>query len=107
MKTTYYICKRKNYFKMAKIEQKDINVDKTKVAMSIPQWIALLFFIFSVGGGFAVLGEQTSKNTQDIKDMQREKAIEMQKLFDEIQRIRESQIRMEGKLDLKQDKFSK
>lgn len=92
---------------MANKEQNSITVDRTKVAMSIPQWIALVFFIFSVGGGFAVLGEQTSKNSQDIKEIKREKAVEMQKLFEEIQRIRESQIRMEGKLDLKQDKFSK
>ena len=39
--------------------------------------------------------------------MKQEKENEMKKLFEEIQRIRESQIRMEGKLDLKQDKFSK
>ena len=88
-------------------QEQNINVDKAKIAMSIPLWITLIVFIFSTGGGFAVLGEHVNRNTANIQEMKREKENEMKKLFDEIQRIRESQIRMEGKLDLKQDKFSK
>ena len=88
-------------------QEQNINVDKAKIAMSIPLWITLIVFIFSTRGGFAVLGEHVNRNTASIQEMKQEKENEMKKLFDEIQRIRESQIRMEGKLDLKQDKFSK
>jgi len=92
---------------MAKEEKTSVISDKTKIVLAIPQAIAVIVFILAVSGGFAVLGEHVNRNTASIQEMKQEKENEMKKLFEEIQRIRESQIRMEGKLDLKQDKFSK
>lgn len=93
--------------------------DKTKIGMTIGQIIALIGFIFAVGGW-----NQNQSNRIDRVDLkateavshcdeykarlekiERERAQESVAIMKMIQEIRESQIRIEGKLDLKQDRF--
>lgn len=93
--------------------------DKTKTTMTIGQMIALVAFIFAVGGGYTELSQDVSaadKKAQQAVDecdkskrrldlMEREREMQNLEIMKMIQEIRESQIRIEGKLDLKQDRF--
>lgn len=85
--------------------------DKTKVGMTIGQLIALVAFVFSVSGGFAVVNESATQankkadaNIEEIKELKKAAQQDRQLMMQLIQEVRESQIRIEGKLDLKQDK---
>ena len=93
--------------------------DKTKTTMTIGQMIALVAFIFAVGGGYTDLSqevtaankkaqqavEQTNEGRLRIERMEKERELQNLEIMKMIQEIRESQIRIEGKLDLKQDRF--
>lgn len=93
--------------------------DKTKTTMTIGQMIALIAFIFAVGGGYTELSqdvsatdkkaqqavEQTNEGRIRIEQMEKEREFQNLEIMKMIQEIRESQIRIEGKLDLKQDRF--
>lgn len=93
--------------------------DKTKTTMTIGQMIALIAFIFAVGGGYTELSQDVSvadKKAQQAVDqcdeskrrlerMEKEREMQNLEIMKMIQEIRESQIRIEGKLDLKQDRF--
>lgn len=87
--------------------------------MTIGQMIALVAFIFAVGGGYTELSQDVSaadKKAQQAVDqcdeskrrlerIEREREMQNLEIMKMIQEIRESQIRIEGKLDLKQDRF--
>ena len=93
---------------------------ETKIGMTIGQLIALFFFILSVGGGYTALQSQTSdaasqayeakqatmENAKRIERIERERALDNKEIMNMIHEIRESQIRIEGKLDLKMDKYN-
>ncbi len=93
--------------------------DKTKTTMTISQFVALIAFIFAVGGGYTELSqdvaaadkkaqqaiEQYDENKRRLERMEREREMQNLEIMKMIQEIRESQIRIEGKLDLKQDRF--
>ena len=93
--------------------------EKTKATMTIGQMIALVAFIFAVGGGYTELSqdvsaadkkaqqavEQTNEGRLRIERMEKDREIQNLEIMKMIQEIRESQIRIEGKLDLKQDRF--
>lgn len=93
--------------------------DKTKIGMTIGQMIALVAFIFAVGGGYTQLSQNISaadKKAQSAVDqceeskrrlerMEKDRENQNLEIMKMIQEIRESQIRIEGKLDLKQDRF--
>jgi len=93
--------------------------EKTKTTMSIGQLVALLAFIFAVGGGYTQLSQDikaADKKAQSAVDrcdmsqarlerMEKERENQNVEITKMIQEIRESQIRIEGKLDLKQDRF--
>lgn len=85
--------------------------EKTKIGLSIGQMIALIFFIFSVSGGFIGVGTTASEannrsktNEIRIQRMDAERTSERDRMLLLIQEIRESQIRIEEALKLKQDK---
>ena len=87
--------------------------------MTIGQMIALVAFIFAVGGGYTELSqdvsaadkkaqqavEQTNEGRLRIERMEKDREMQNLEIMKMIQEIRESQIRIEGKLDLKQDRF--
>ena len=93
--------------------------DKTKTTMTIGQMIALVAFIFAVGGGYTELSQDVAaadKKAQQAVDqcdesklrlerMEKDREVQNLEIMKMIQEIRESQIRIEGKLDLKQDRF--
>ena len=93
--------------------------EKTKATMTIGQMIALVAFIFAVGGGYTELSqdvsaadkkaqqavEQTNEGRLRIERMEKDREMQNLEIMKMIQEIRESQIRIEGKLDLKQDRF--
>lgn len=93
--------------------------DKTKIGMTIGQLIATFIFIFAVGGGYADLNTKTidavgkaaeaksicDENRLRLESIEKTRAAENIEIMKMIQEIRESQIRIEGKLDLKQDRF--
>ena len=93
--------------------------DKTKTTMTIGQMIALIAFIFAVGGGYTDLSQdvtaankkaqqavdQSKEGELRIERMEKERELQNLEIMKMIQEIRESQIRIEGKLDLKQDRF--
>ena len=93
--------------------------DKTKTTMTIGQMIALVAFIFAVGGGYTELSQDVAaadKKAQQAVDqcdeselrlerMEKDREMQNLEIMKMIQEIRESQIRIEGKLDLKQDRF--
>ena len=93
--------------------------DKTKIGMTIGQLIATFIFVFAVGGGYADLNTKTidavskaaeaksicDENRLRLESIEKNRAAENLEIMKMIQEIRESQIRIEGKLDLKQDRF--
>ena len=85
--------------------------DRTVIGMNVAQFFGVLIFIFSVGGGFAVVNSTaqaahaiSSENTKDIQQLRKDAQKDRELMLQLIQEVRESQIRIEGKLDLKQDK---
>jgi uncharacterized ion transporter superfamily protein YfcC len=85
--------------------------DKTIIGMNIAQLFGILFFIFSVGGGFAIINStaqaahaMSCENTKDIQQLRKDAQKDRELMLDLIREVRESQIRIEGRLDLKQDK---
>ena len=86
--------------------------DKTKVSVRIGQVSAIVAFIFVVAAGFSKIGtdanealEQSQNNKKEIEAMKVDinlKSVETLKMFYE---IRESQSRIEEKLNQKQDKY--
>lgn len=95
--------------------------EKTKFGMSIAQWVTVFLFLIAFGGTIAGYGEslnETKKATDEnrkridahedrLNRQDLERAAQNKEMLIMIYEIRESQIRMEGKLDLKVDKFSK
>lgn len=88
--------------------------EKSKITLSIPQWFGLLAFIFSVGGGFAVINEtattannKADSNKIEIEQLKKDSKKDREDIINLIHDVRESQIRIEGKLDLKQDRYVK
>lgn len=88
--------------------------EKSRITLSILQWFALIAFIFSVGGGFAVINEtataannKADANRAEIEQLKKDAKKDRDDIINLIHEIRESQIRIEGKLDLKQDKYVK
>ena len=95
--------------------------EKTKFGMSIAQWVAVFLFLIAIGGSIAGFGaslesakEATRENKQRIdinearlKQLESERAADNKQLLEMIYQIRESQIRIEGKLELKMDKYTK
>ena len=93
--------------------------EKTRFGMSIAQWgVMAVFLIGMIGGfvGFAAPFEETKRLSKDnetrinvnesrIKQLEYERAADNKELLEMIYQIRESQTRIEGKLDLKQDRF--
>ena len=93
--------------------------DKTKTTMTIGQMIALVAFIFAVGGGYTELSQdvaaadkkaqqavdQCDESKSRIERIEKDREVQNLEIMKMIQEIRESQIRIEGKLDLKQDRF--
>lgn len=93
--------------------------EKTKTSMTIGQLIALIAFIFAVGGGYSDLSQDVAaadKKAQDaakqcdeskirLEKIEKDRELQNLEIIKMIQDIRESQIRIEGKLDLKQDRF--
>ena len=91
-------------------EQKVIN-EKTVIGMNFAQLFGIIVFIFSVGGGFAIVGSTAEAaysigcdNTRDIQQLRKDAQKDRELMLDLIREVRESQIRIEGRLDLKQDK---
>jgi hypothetical protein len=85
--------------------------DKSKIGMTIAQLFGIVIFIFSVGGGFTIVGntatvakEMSCENARDIQQMKKDAQKDRELMLELIREVRESQIRIEGKLDLKQDK---
>lgn len=86
--------------------------DKTKVSVRVGQIAAIVTTIFVIVAGFSKVGtdankalEQSSANKKDIDAMKVDinlKSVETLKMFYE---IRESQSRIEEKLNQKQDKY--
>ena len=95
--------------------------EKTKFGMSIAQWVAVFLFLIALGGSIAGFGaslesakEATRENKHRIdvnesrlKQLEAERAADNKQLLEMIYQIRESQIRIEGKLELKMDKYTK
>ena len=93
--------------------------DKTKTTMTIGQMVALIAFIFAVGGGYTELSQdvlaadkkaqmavdQCDESKRRLERMERERENQNLEIMKMIQEIRESQIRIEGQLNLKQDRF--
>ena len=93
---------------------------ETKIGMTIGQLIALFFFILSVGGGYSALQSQTAdaalqayeakqatiENSKRIERIEKDRAMDNKEIMNLIYEVRESQIRIEGKLDLKMDKYN-
>lgn len=93
--------------------------EKTKTSMTIGQLIALVAFIFAVGGGYTNLNqgvEAADKKAQQSLDrcdesrtrlekIEKDREMQSVEIMKMIQEIRESQIRIEGQLNLKQDRF--
>ena len=93
--------------------------EKTRFGMSIAQWgVMAVFLIGMIGGfvGFAASFEEAKRLSKDnetrinvnesrIKQLEYERAADNKELLEMIYQIRESQTRIEGKLDLKQDRF--
>lgn len=93
--------------------------DKTKIGMTIGQIFALIAFIFAVGGWNQSINSEIKKvdnkaqkavdeceiGKQRIEKMEKDRELQNLEIMKMIQEIRESQIRIEGKLDLKQDRF--
>lgn len=87
--------------------------DKTKVGVRLGQVSAIVVFIFVMAAGFSKVGtdanealEQSKNNKKEIDAMKIDinlKSVETLKMFYE---IRESQSRIEEKLNQKQDKYS-
>lgn len=97
---------------MAQKEEK-LNVisDKTKVVLAIPQLVAVIAFILAVSGGFVGIGSEVSEVDKRSKNNQeRIEAVEIKQQSDReewiklVHEVRESQIRIEEALKLKQDK---
>ena len=85
--------------------------DKTKVVFAIPQLVAVIAFILAVSGGFVGLGSEVSEVDKRSKNNQdRIEAVEIKQQSDReewiklVHEVRESQIRIEEALKLKQDK---
>lgn len=85
--------------------------DKTKVVLAIPQLIAVIAFILAVSGGFVGVGTKAEEaNKRSENNEKRIISIEMKQQSDReewlklVQEVRESQIRIEEALKLKQDK---
>lgn len=85
--------------------------EKTRIRFGILEWIALVAFVFSVGTGFTVVGveantakEQSAENKNEIKELREKHITEREQLINLIRDVRESQIRIEGELKLKQDR---
>lgn len=95
--------------------------EKTKFGMSIAQWVVVALFLITVGGsiaGYSAALNETKRATvnnserinaaeQRIKQLEFERAADNKQLLEMIYQIRESQIRIEGKLELKMDKYIK
>lgn len=93
--------------------------EKTRLGMSLAQWgVVTVFLIGMIGGfvGFAASFEETKRlskenksridvNESRVKQLEYERAADNKELLEMIYQIRESQTRIEGKLDLKQDRF--
>jgi hypothetical protein len=91
-------------------EQKVIN-EKTVVGLKIAQFFGVFVFIFTLGGGFAMINSTAKAaysigcdNTRDIQQLRKDAQKDRELMLDLIREVRESQIRIEGRLDLKQDK---
>lgn len=97
---------------MAQKEEKpNVISDKTKVVFAIPQLVAVIAFILAVSGGFVGLGSEVSEVDKRSKNNQdRIEAVEIKQQSDReewiklVHEVRESQIRIEEALKLKQDK---
>jgi len=106
---------------MAKEEKTSIISDKTKIVLAIPQAVAVIAFILAVSGGFVGVGNTASsavttaneakeisiEASKEIKQIKKDIDNKQDAIMKAINEIRESQIRMEGDLKLKQDRFSK
>ena len=85
--------------------------NKTKVILAIPQLVAVIAFILAVSGGFVGVGTKADEaNKRSENNEKRIISIEMKQQSDRdewlklVQEVRESQIRIEEALKLKQDK---
>jgi len=90
--------------------QKELT-DRSKVGMTIAQLFGIVIFVFSVAGGFTIVGnnantamEMSCENAREIQQMKKDAQKDRELMLELIREVRESQIRIEGKLDLKQDK---
>lgn len=97
---------------MVKQEKTSVISDKTKIVLAIPQAVAVIVFILSVSGGFVGVGSEASeankrsqKNETRITTLEEKQQREREDFLKLLQEVRESQIRIEGKIDLKQDRF--
>ena len=94
MKKVFYICKNK----IGKIlRMMELN-DQTKISVKPSQVFGLIAAIFLVGSMYASLNSRLQAVEERTKAQ-----LEYGR---EIQFIRESVIRIEGKLDMKQDKYT-
>jgi|BioPla2DNA2_1021312.scaffolds.fasta_scaffold44806_4 hypothetical protein len=106
---------------MAKEEKTSVISDKTKIVLAIPQAVAVILFVLSVSGGFVSVGNKASsavttaneakeisiEASKEIKQIKKDIDNKQDAIMKAINEIRESQIRMEGDLKLKQDRFNK
>ena len=81
------------------------------MSFAIPQLVAVIAFILAVSGGFVGLGSEVSEVDKRSKNNQdRIEAVEIKQQSDReewiklVHEVRESQIRIEEALKLKQDK---
>lgn len=93
--------------------------DKTKFGMSLSKMGAFVLFLIGLGSMFAGMGasindtrristengDRIKVNEHRIKQLEVERAQDNKDLLQMIYEIRESQIRVEGKLDMKMDKY--
>lgn len=92
--------------------------EKTKIGISLGQLIALVVFIFSVGGGFVGVNNTASsavttaneakeisvETKRDMEQLKKDTSKDVKEIIIMLQQVRESQIRTEEALKLKADK---
>jgi uncharacterized membrane protein len=92
--------------------------EKTKIGLSIGQLLALVVFIFSVGGGFVGVNntassavttanqakEMSVETKREMEQLKKDTSKDVKEIMTLLQEVRESQIRTEEAMKLKADR---